>query len=125
MRSLLLFSMWLAAIVAAGCTSTSAAPVATGPLAQGPTIVARDLHFAERSVVVPADHAFALVFDNEDSAPHNVAIYSDNSASKAVFVGDVFSGKETRTYSVPALAPGSYFFRCDIHSDMVGTVTVQ
>jgi len=28
------------------------------------------------------------------------------------------------TYDVPALAPGSYFFRCDVHPDMAGELTV-
>ncbi len=28
------------------------------------------------------------------------------------------------TYSVPALAAGSYVFICDIHPDMKGTLTV-
>ena len=75
-------------------------------------------------VKVPAGKAFQLTFDNEDGAPHNVAIYTDSSASQATFQGDIFSSG-TRVYDVPALTAGSYFFRCDVHPDMTGTIVAE
>ena len=35
------------------------------------------------------------------------------------------SASATKVYEVPALAAGSYFFRCDVHPDMQGTITAQ
>jgi plastocyanin len=37
-----------------------------------------------------------------------------------LFEGVVFSGSATRWYPVPALTPGTYHFRCDVHANMVG-----
>jgi Sigma-70 region 2 len=37
---------------------------------------------------------------------------------------DLFGGPAVVTYDVPPLAPGSDFFRCDVHPDMSGQLTV-
>jgi plastocyanin len=50
-----------------------------------------------------------------------VAIYADDSASDALFVGDLVTNAAI-THQVPALEPGDYFFRCDIHPEMTGSV---
>jgi plastocyanin len=105
-------------------TPNAGSPDAGGPTANGSQIVAKDIAFQQSSLTVKAGTAFDLQFVNQDSAPHNVAIYTDSSASTAVMVGEVIQGGETR-YQVPALAAGSYFFRCDVHPDMKGTITAQ
>ena len=112
------------ALAAAACGTTNAGQPAA-PAASvdpnAPAVVAKDLKFVTAEVKVPAGKPFGLSFSNQESAPHNVAIYTDSSASQALFKGDIFSS-ETRVYQVPALAPGSYFFRCDVHPDMTGTI---
>jgi hypothetical protein len=55
-------------------------------------------------------------------APHNVAIYRDSSAAQKIFVGETITDTAI-TYEVPALEAGEYFFRCDVHPEMTGTVT--
>ena len=42
-----------------------------------------------------------------------------------VFVGEVFTGPDSRVYAVPALPFGRYTFRCDVHPEMTGTVVSQ
>ena len=113
------------AATAAACSTTDAAqPVPSGPVADGPTIVAKDLKFQTANVEVKAGTNLTLHFDNEDSAPHNVAIYTDSSASTPVSVGQIVtSGKSDQV--VPALKPGTYFFRCDVHHDMTGTIVAK
>jgi plastocyanin len=115
------------ALVAAACGNTNADQPA-GPAASvdpnAPAIVAKDIKFVTTDVKVPAGKAFQLKFDNQDGAPHNVAIYTDSSASHAEFQGEIFAGG-SRVYSVPALAPGTYYFRCDVHPDMNGTIVAQ
>ena len=82
-----------------------------------------DQGFSSDRLTVPSGEPFGLVFDNEDEGvPHNVAIYTDDSAVQSLFVGDVIEGPETATYDVPALDPGEYFFRCDVHPQMNGTL---
>lgn len=118
------------ALAAAACSSTDAdtgTPAASaGPVdPNAPVVVAKDMKFQTRDVVAPAGKAFKLTFENRDGAPHNVAIYTDSSASKALFQGEIFGGTATKVYDVPALAAGTYFFRCDVHPDMTGTIVVK
>ena len=120
----------LAALLAA-CSGTAAAnatptpPASGGPTSAAIVVVAKDLSFATPQLTVPAGKAFELTFDNQDGAPHNVAIYTDSSASTKVSVGEIFSGPGQRTQSVPALTAGTYFFRCDVHQDMTGTIVAD
>jgi plastocyanin len=89
-------------------------------------VTAQNIQFTTARLTAPASQAFTLLFHNEDpGTPHNVAIYTDSSASSSLFVGTTFSGKATMNYEVPALPPGSYFFRCDVHPQMNGTVVAE
>lgn len=115
---ILTFGFGLAACSTGGATI---APVVAP--SGSPTIVARDLKFDTSRLVLPAGQPFTLVFENEDGAPHNVAIYRDAAATDALFVGEVFNGPAGRAYAVPALPSGTFFFRCDIHHDMQGVAT--
>jgi plastocyanin len=117
----------LAAVLAA-CSGTSAAP---GPQSQAPagspsgdavSIAAKDLKFTQTAVSVKADKALEIVFDNQEGAPHNVAIADPS--GKNVFKGEIVSSKKI-TYQVPALAAGAYAFICEVHPDMKGTITAQ
>jgi plastocyanin len=119
----------LAAVLAA-CSGASAAPgsdtpsaaPAGGPSGDALTIVAKDLKFSQPAVLVKADAAFAIDFDNRDGAPHNIAI--SDASGKNVFKGEIVSGSKV-TYQVPALAAGTYGFICEVHPDMKGTITAQ
>jgi plastocyanin len=113
------------AAIAAACSSTSAAPAApSGPVADGPTIVAKDMKFQTTSVEVKAGTNITVHFDNQDSAPHNIAIYTDSGAGTPVSVGQVVTSSKADQV-VPALKAGSYFFRCDVHHDMTGTIVAK
>lgn len=84
-----------------------------------------DQSFLPNRLEAPASAGFALDFVNQDDGvPHNVAIYRDDSAAESLFVGDLVEGPTTVTYDVPALDPGSYYFRCDVHPVMNGTLEV-
>jgi plastocyanin/uncharacterized membrane protein len=89
------------------------------------TVVAKGFAFDATCLAAPANEAFTIAFDNQDSAtPHNVAIYTDSSASTALFTGDIFNGVKTVTYQVKPLSAGTYYFRCDVHHQMAGTFVV-
>ena len=129
MKSLTLtFGLLALAAVLAACSGASAAqgskaPVpADSPSGDSVAIVAKDIAFVTPAVSVKAGQAFAIDFDNQDGAPHNIAI-SDASGAK-VFKGDIVSSTKV-TYQVPALAAGTYTFICEVHPDMKGTLTVQ
>jgi plastocyanin len=124
-RILLALGLVALAAISTACSTVSAQPLPSGPIDQnGSTIVARDMKFATSTVEVKAGANFTLHFDNQDSAPHNVAIYTDSSASNPISVGEIVaSGKKDQV--VAALKPGSYFFRCDVHHDMTGTIVAR
>jgi plastocyanin len=115
------------ALAAAACSTTNAgAPSRPAAPAEpgAPVVFADQLTFTAAEVAVPAGVPFKLTFENRESAPHNLAIYTDSSASQRLYQGEIFSSG-TRVYEVPALAAGSYFFRCDVHPDMTGTIVAK
>lgn len=73
---------------------------------------------------MPAGRPFQLLFENRESAPHNVTMW-DESTDAPLFVGEVFSGPGSRTYDVPAIPAGTHRFRCDVHPEMAGTLTAR
>lgn len=93
----------------------------------GITVVAENVAFTTSTIELPANEEAEIQFDNNDAAsvPHNIAIYEDDSASKALFQGDTIPGGESTTYTVPPQKPGSYYFQCDVHPGMNGDVQVQ
>jgi plastocyanin len=123
----LFLALGLVAIAAmsAACASAAPTPSVSGPVdPNGPTVVAKDMKFQTGQVEVKAGQNLTLHFDNQDSAPHNVAIYTDSSAGTPVSVGQVVtSGSSDQV--IPALAAGTYFFRCDVHHDMTGTIVAK
>jgi len=115
----------IAIVALAACSAGSSGPAVEPSIdPDALTITADDLAFSTRTLSAPADEPFQIAFDNQEGAPHNVAIYGDDSATEKVFGSDPFSGPAVVTYDVPALAAGSYFFRCDVHPDMSGELTV-
>jgi plastocyanin len=123
-RPLRALCLALAAVIALGCGSGATGtddPTSIEPNAL--TIQASNLAFSTNQLSAPAGKPFQIVFENKEAAPHNVAIYTDSSASKPVFKENPFSGPRREVYEVPALDPGQYYFRCDVHPNMSGTLT--
>ena len=121
-RLTLILGLGALAAVLAACSGSSAGTAAPAGSVDPNAIVvtAKDLQFSPTEVSAPADAAFEIVFDNQESAPHNIKI-SDSTGAE-VFKGEIVSNQKV-TYSVPALAAGAYPFICEVHPDMKGTVT--
>jgi plastocyanin len=105
-----------------------------GPGGQGPgglpaepsTVVAEGIAFDTDTISLTAGQPASLTFDNRDAGiPHNVAIYADDSVSEVLFQGEVVTGPTTVEYSIPPLEAGEYYFQCDVHPNMSGSVTVS
>jgi plastocyanin len=110
-------------ITACGSPSAGMNP-SLDPVDADVTVIARDMAFDQETITIPAGSPWSLLLVNEEAAPHNVAIYTDESARESVFVGDLISST-TVVYQVPAIEPGAYFFRCDLHPEMNGTILVE
>jgi plastocyanin len=99
----------------AGTTLTVTAP--TGAAGTG---------FDPKALEAPANTAFTIHFDNQDSQPHNVQV--KGAAGEVKLGGDTafFMGPGTRDYAVPALPAGAYTFYCVVHpGTMTGTLTIK
>lgn len=106
-----------------GLTPPSAGPTAL-PVPAVPEISASTaLSFDAGTLVVPAGRPFDLVFDNnQDGVPHNVKIADSPAVANVLFNGEHVTGVAQVTYHVPAIAEGDYYFLCEIHVNMNGTL---
>ena len=89
-------------------------------------ITAFDNKFDKNCLAAPVNQDFTIDFSNLDrNIPHNLTIYEDQTARKALFKGELVDGPGKTTYSVPGLQGGTFYFRCDPHPEMNGTFIVQ
>jgi cytochrome c oxidase subunit 2 len=117
------FDAWLTAAVEKASATPTPAPSgeASGPVLD---LGAKNVEFTAATLEAPADTPFSIHFQNDDQAvAHDVAI--KDASGKELFRGDLITGVADTTYSVPALAAGTYTFVCTIHPNMTGTLTVQ
>jgi plastocyanin len=106
-------------------TMTGKITVTKGGAAPGPTIVAKGLAFDTGTIELAAQTPTAITFDNEDAGTqHNIAIYNDETMKESMYTADPGAVPATSTYTVPGLDAGSYYFHCDFHPSMNGTVKV-
>ena len=93
-------------------------------------VVAQALAFDTEALTVPAGEPATIEFDNQDSLPHNIAFYekAEDGPSKTnpLWTGaDVAAGSATTYETDPIEKAGEYYFQCDIHPNMNGTLTVE
>ena len=99
-----------------------AASAASGPVLH---LAALNLAYDTGALEAPAGQAFQIAFANNDAGvPHNIDIKNPDGSD--AFKGEIVTGVTTTTYSVPALAAGTYAFQCSVHpTTMTGTLTVK
>jgi plastocyanin len=97
---------------------------ATATVSDGAVDVsAADMAFDVATIEAPAGEAFTNTFTNNDSVPHNIAVYTEEGGD-AIVQGEVINGGETVEVEVPAQDAGEYYFHCDVHPEMNGTLVV-
>ncbi len=118
----------MSATPAASASASASAPTAAcSPNGTLLKVTALNTAFNTSCLAAPANTAFTIAFTNSDPGiPHNVAIYTNANATTKLFGGELITGPATATYKVPALKPGVYYFRCDVHpGTMYGTFVVR
>ncbi len=92
----------------------------------GLTVVAKNLAFDTKEIDLAAGVETKLTFENQDAGtPHNIAIFTDDSLQDVLFRGELVTGPASVDYTIPPLDPGTYYFHCDVHPTMNGTVVVK
>jgi plastocyanin len=89
------------------------------------SITAKNLKFDKTELDLRAESPSILRFRNDDPDTHNVAIYNDDSLSRTIFTFDAIPGPISQDFQFTSPAAGRYFFQCDVHPQMRGTVVVE
>ncbi|HUF06283.1 MAG TPA: cupredoxin domain-containing protein [Candidatus Binatia bacterium] len=87
-------------------------------------ISADDLEFDANVIQATAGEGFTVSFSNLETEPHNWSIYTEEGGDP-IAQGAVLGEGEIDEIVVPALDAGEYFFVCDVHPEMTGTVVVE
>jgi plastocyanin len=132
--AILSITLGLSAVLAACGGSTSSSAAASAGSGGGGTVAvvdgnvdlsAENLEFSASVIEAPAGEEFTITFTNLEAVPHNVVVLTEEGGDEIV-AGDVLSEADaTDTITVPALEPGEYYFFCEIHPDMNGTIVVE
>jgi plastocyanin len=84
--------------------------------------------FEQTCIVAPAGEKLSLTFDNQDTGQlHNADFYTaaPPAGTELFKSGDPAAGPETQTEpNVPPQKEGTYYFQCDVHTNMNGTFLV-
>ncbi|HEX7170987.1 MAG TPA: cupredoxin domain-containing protein [Candidatus Limnocylindria bacterium] len=133
--AILSFTLGLSVLLAAcGGDDTTGSAGASDNTGGGGTVAVADgnvdlsannLEFDASVIEAPAGEEFTITFTNLESQPHNVAVDTEEGGDEIV-TGEVITGPDaTTTITVPALEPGEYYFVCDVHPEMNGTIVVE
>ena len=87
------------------------------------TVTAQNISFDTDTIELPTETESTITLVNEDTVPHNIAIYTDDTVAENLFRGETVTG-DTIDYTVPPLDAGEYYFQCDVHPTMNGSAVV-
>ena len=82
----------------------------------------QSLTFDSKCLAVTSGVPFTVAVDNTSkdfAANHNFSIYSAPDGQGELFRGDLITSGSSKTYHVDALGPGVFYFRCDIHPQLM------
>lgn len=122
-RGWLLVLLGALAFAIAACTS---APGGTASVVDSRVeVAATGADFDVSTIEAKAGQPFTVRFTNNDPVSHDFAVYTDEGGDLIVRSDLIKGPGATTEVQVPALEPGTYFFRCGPHADhMTGALVV-
>jgi cytochrome c oxidase subunit 2 len=96
------------------------------PTGSSITLTAHHITWDKTCIAVVAGQPFRVTIINKDAGiAHNFAIWVSSALKKRLFQTPNVSGPATKTFTIPALKPGKYYFQCDVHGPaMSGTLVI-
>jgi heme/copper-type cytochrome/quinol oxidase subunit 2 len=90
-------------------------------------ITAHNIQWDKRCIAVEAGKTAKVTIVNNDAGiAHNFAVWQNPKLKHRLFVTPSVTGVATKTFVLPALPPGTYYFQCDVHGPaMSGTFIVK
>ncbi len=107
-------------LVVAGCGG-AATPAPSYP-AGAVVLTAKNLQFDTQEIRVKAGTDATIVFVNRDSDVHNLAIRTERGFDGDLVFRNDPVGSSTIVLDIGVLQPGTYYFLCEVHPSMTGTV---
>ncbi|MGH2772847.1 MAG: cupredoxin domain-containing protein [Actinomycetota bacterium] len=118
-----LVPLLLGGLIATGVVAVEKKEEHAEPAGPKVAVAAKNIAFDVKELKIPAGKAFVLSFNNGEAAPHNVAILKAQGSSEALFRKQPIAGPKKVDWEVEPIEAGSYYFQCDVHPNMSGTVT--
>lgn len=129
--SVALFGTLLVAVCTA-CSASGGTPVpqtaacAVADAANTIQLTAKDLKFSAPCIQAAAGKQIIIHFTNDESIPHDVAVYRDSSKAEELGRSNMVTGPNASTsISIKAQRPGQLYFQCTIHNAMNGALVVR
>lgn len=119
------------AALAEGPSDTGTLAATAAPVADLPTSIsveALDNFFIPRTIELPANTEVKVTLKNYGFLPHNIAFYTDDTASQLLADGSLTPVIDPETEAIARFTtpgPGEYFILCVIHPEMTGVLTVR
>jgi len=89
------------------------------------TITAHDIAWNTNCLAVTQGGPVSIEVQNLDAGiDHNFAIWDSVSRDHQFFATPRFAGVSTRSFDVPSIAPGTYYFQCNIHGPAMSGVFI-
>ncbi len=88
-------------------------------------LVAHNTSWDKNCLAVNAGQAASITVQNLDAGiDHNFAIWDGIDTHHQFFATGKFAGVATRTFQVPQLEPGKYYFQCNVHGPAMSGVFI-
>jgi plastocyanin len=105
-----------------GATTAETPGPSGGPVTL--TIVAKNITFNTRSLSAGAGSQVTVTLDNQDPGIlHNIAFYKAKGSTAQPLVtgskGNLLTGVAKESFTFAAPGPGTYYFQCDVHPDVM------
>jgi len=104
-------------------------PPSGGPGPGGPSapieLHAKNIAFSPTQLTATSPNVTIHFVNDDANLPHNVAVFDGADANAPAIVhADLVTGPSSEDITFTLPGPGTYFFHCDVHPQMIGTITL-